>query len=608
MQLRLVLSSLLAACLWPTWASAQLTFFSYSDTHYGADHGGKRPPVVRSSMVEVINKLPGTAYPSGLGGVVEEPRGILMAGDLINDGAIRGKALGQWRNYVADFGVHGEGRCRFPVFEGVGNHDLHPEMFVFSQVKERNVVRERLGLIDHVSPNGYHYSWDWDGVHFVNVNLFPGNVGEGEADAYGRAHHPRYARDFLVEDLARHVGSTGRPVIIMQHYRPIDQNWWTVSAADKFRRILQDYNVVAIMVGHQGGLVGNAWRGYDWISSNGDLIVCRIQDGVFTAIHRRSDGWGRMMQKKIFRSYADSGLPAVVSNGDWAAKVTATSVTLTGKIVHQAASPTELTFYWGTSDGGDDAAAWQHSRKLGAQESGVVAAAAIDGLDPWTEYYYRAAASNHQGVAWAVDSVSFRTSGLLPEGWQEHYVGHAQRSGNGAHSVDGVFMVRGSGRDIGEGREPIDNFQFVYQALTGDGEIVARVAGSQVRSREPKVGVMLRESVADGARNVALLIDARKGPRLSWRGEEHGGNRKMEARGMKIAVPCWLKLARQGDHFTGLVSQDGMAWKQVGEPITVPMNAGLLGGLAVTAGCRDESKVHAASFDRVSINGANSKP
>jgi hypothetical protein len=363
--------------------------------------------------------------------------------------------------------------------------------------------------------------------------------------------------------------------------------------------------VVAIMVGHQGGLVDNTWRGYNWISSNGDLIVCRIKDGTFTAIHREPDGWGRMMQKKIFHSHAGSGRPAVVHNSDWATEVGSTGATLSGKIVYDAGAPTELAVYWGTTDGGNEAGAWQHTRKLGVRKPGEVVRAAISGLKPWTTCFYRVAARNSGGTAWAGSSVSFRTSGVLPEGWQERFVGHAQRPGSGAHFEDGVFTVRGSGRDIAEGREPIDNFEFVHRTLAGDGALVARVAGSEVKSREPKVGVMLRESSGDGARNVALLLDARKGPRLSWRSEEGGGSRKIVVSDSEITVPCWLKLVRRGDTFTGLVSADGRTWKPVGEPVTLGMNPDLRAGLAVTAGCRDESKVHTATFDHVSLSGTN---
>lgn len=575
-----------------------ITFFSYSDSHYGAGDERRLPPTKQTLQLRSINALPGTAYPIEIGGVVDVPRAILMQGDLINDGAVSDKYPNQWKDYVADFGVNGEGRCKFPVFEGVGNHDVNLNMFVFNQVKERNVVRKKIGLIDYVSDNGYHYSWDWDGVHFVNVNLFPGNGWEGEADAYGRAHHPQFALDFLIRDLKENVGDSGRPVVIMQHFRVVDENWWTYRAADRFHQAIQDYNVAAILVGHQGGGVNNIWRGYHWISSNGNLVVCRIKDGTLSAVTRGVSDWERPMRKKIFHSYADSGLPAVVNNGDWATGLTSTSATLSGKIIYEAISPTALTLYWGTSDGGEKAEAWQHSKAMGVQEKGTVISAEIKDLEPWANYFYRTAASNSQGMTWATSSIPFQTDGILPNEWQTRFIGHSQRPENGANFEDSVFTVRGSGRDIGEGSEPIDNFQFVHQSLTGDGEIVARIQETEIKSREPKVGVMLRESLADGAKNVALLLTPKDGARLTVRTAEDSGSRqvKVAAGGVR-----WVKLTREGDTVTGYVSQDGKSWTIVGAAITIEMSPEIRAGLAVTAGNRDGSKNHTASFDRVTL-------
>jgi hypothetical protein len=579
-----------------------VSYFSYSDIHFGADDGGKKPPIVKSAKVPLINGLPGTAYPAAIGGTVAVPRGILMPGDLINDGAVLEKYPTQWANYVADFGVNGEGRCKFPVYEAIGNHDVNENLYVFNKIKERNVTRKRLGMIQNVSPNGYHYSWDWDGVHFVNVNLFPGNEWEGEADAYGRGHNPMYARDFLVEDLKQNVGTTGRPVIIMQHFRPVDENWWTYSAADKYHKVLQDYNVVAIMVGHQGGGVNNVWRGYNWISSNGELIVCRIKGETFSAVSKSANDWGNPLQKKVFYSYAKSGLPAVVNNGDWVTKTTATSATLSGKIIYEAVSPTEVTLYWGTTDGGMNAEAWQNSKKLGVRKAGVVCSAEVTGLQPWTAYYYRAAASNSKGRVWAGASIPFDSAGTLPAGWQACFIGHEQRPGSGATFGNGSFAVRGSGRDIAEGSEPADNFQFAYQVLSGDGEIKARIATAEVKTREPKVGIMLRETVEAGSKNVALLLLPRSGIRLSARSKNDSASpSKMEA-SVKTA-PCWVKLTRQGNTFTGYVSDNGDIWRAVGSPVTLDMNSKVFAGLAVTSGSRDESKLHTSTFDHVSVSG-----
>jgi len=254
-------------------------------------------------------------------GIVKKPRGIIMAADLINDGAMEGKAPKQWANYAADFGVDGEGRCNFPVFEGFGNHDVSEKRFIENKIKNRNQKRMELGYIDHLSENGYHYSWDWEGILFVNVNIFPGNQWHGEADAYGRAHDPLHARDFMAEDLKDNVGNTGRPVVIVQHFRPIDYNWWTKAAADKAYRVLQDYNVVLIMCGHQGGGMNNTWRGIDWASSNGRLQVFHITKDTLTGLVRKEAEWSEIWQKPMYFSYERSGLPAVVNNGDWAVEV-----------------------------------------------------------------------------------------------------------------------------------------------------------------------------------------------------------------------------------------------------------------------------------------------
>jgi hypothetical protein len=362
----------------------QLTFYAMSDTHVGHVIDREKGTIKqRCEEVAWINSLPGTAYPKTMGGVVDPPRGIVMAGDLINDGALADRYPKQWADWVADFGVDGEGRCRFPVFEGVGNHDVN-----FNQVHQRNRKRLALGYIRHVSENGYHYSWDWNEVHFVNVNIFPGNEWHGEADAYGRAHDPLFARDFLEKDLRENVGISGRPVILIQHFRPIDDNWWTYAAADKCQRILQDYNVILIMCGHAGGGINNTWRGIDWATSNGPLQVFRIAGKTLEGVVRNEAGWGQQMKKTIYRSYEDCELPAVVNNGNWAVDVATDRATLTGKILYEAVSPSQAAFYYDTTDGGNDAAAWSRCVDAGRQPADAIFGLAIEGLEPWTDYYY----------------------------------------------------------------------------------------------------------------------------------------------------------------------------------------------------------------------------
>ena len=110
--LRAAIASMVIGC--GTALAAEVTFFSYSDTHYGADGGGKRPPIVRSEKVPIINALPGTDYPPEIGGMVDVPRGILMPGDLINDGAVKDKYPTQWESDDQQQG-HRVGGCSDPI-------------------------------------------------------------------------------------------------------------------------------------------------------------------------------------------------------------------------------------------------------------------------------------------------------------------------------------------------------------------------------------------------------------------------------------------------------------------------------------------------------------
>lgn len=587
----LVLSLLAAAPC----AARDVTFFSWSDPHYEIEHTEGRPTVGE------INQLPGTAYPPLMGGTVEVPRGIIIQGDLIDDGAKRDEYPAQWSNYTADFGVRGEGRCRFPVFDGVGNHDLNPDLFIYKQIAARNRIRLEHGLIQHVSDNGYHYSWDWEDVHFVHLNLFCGDSWHGESDGYGNVHDPMFSRQFLIADLAKNVGTSGRPVVVIQHYRPIDENWWTHLAADRFHQILQDYNVILILVGHQGGGPDNKWRGIHWASSNGNLLALRITgENHLDIAARGKSGWEKTVRKPVFRSYETSGLPAVIHNGDHATEITGVSAKLGGKILYQADPSTEVTVYWGDSDGGTDPALWKHSRKIGPQEAQRNFHTVIDGLQPWSTSYYRCAATNGKGTAWAATSISFNTSGDLPDGWSSPFVGHSQRAGGGAHHVDGTFIVRGSGRDIGEGSSGIDNFQFACRTLEGDGSITARIVSASHNTANPKVGIMIRESSAADARHAALLQHRSGDLHLINRSATAG--RTSQSTPVESETPVWLRLVRRGNTFTGYHSSDGTSWQPLGKPVTVNLPGSALAGLVSTAGNRDSSAHHTATFDQVSIN------
>jgi cytolysin (calcineurin-like family phosphatase) len=300
--------------------ACDVTFFVVSDTHYGAPAPPPRkeaaaakdaviakdavkPPNVvdypaKRAAVDKVNALPETPYPADLGGgAVAVPRGVLVPGDLINDGSLP-EAADQLKEWLKDFGVSGEGRLRFPVYEAYGNHDLGPGDLVQNAIRSRN--QQRRGLAE-VSPSGLHCSWDWDGVHMVNVNLYPGDKPD-PATHYAPIHDPKLSLEFLKADLAKHVGKSGRPVIVWHHYDLQGTDWWTEAERDAYYEAIKDYNVIAIIHGHTGTAIYK-WKGLD-VFNVGNLdascFVFRITRTQLAVAQRKADGtWGMRLKKPI---------------------------------------------------------------------------------------------------------------------------------------------------------------------------------------------------------------------------------------------------------------------------------------------------------------------
>ena len=245
-----------------------VSFFLIGDTHYCADAIETSAMNARSAeyngrLIEWLNKLPGTEIPAAAGpGVVADPHGVVHAGDLVDNGDKNGpqfKAMVETElaAFVADWGLGGgDGRLRWPVREIHGNHDSpHGDGAVISEIKARN--RRRPGLTN-VSPNGLHYSWDWGGVHFVALGIV---AGDAPAVKRPRRYAPLGSLPFLADDLAQHVGQSGRPVVIVHHVdvarysKPVAdevvvKQEWDYGDVHAFYEMLKPYRTVATLYGH----------------------------------------------------------------------------------------------------------------------------------------------------------------------------------------------------------------------------------------------------------------------------------------------------------------------------------------------------------------------
>ena len=225
-----------------------LTFFVVSDTHYGLSPRGD---VAIPKLVDEMNAMPGTPYPAKIGGKVGTPRGVIHIGDITNDGK-----TANWDKFAQDYGLNGtDGRLKFPVYETWGNHDGGDKQPVQMAIKERN--KHRVGLTN-VSENGMHYSWDWNNIHFVSLGISPGTTKH--------PYDPENSTAFAAQDLAKYVGKSGRPVILLHHFgfdKAHSWGWWPDDYKNAYHDLIKDYNVLGILHGHAHKSEIYKWEGID---------------------------------------------------------------------------------------------------------------------------------------------------------------------------------------------------------------------------------------------------------------------------------------------------------------------------------------------------------
>jgi regulation of enolase protein 1 (concanavalin A-like superfamily) len=160
--------------------------------------------------------------------------------------------------------------------------------------------------------------------------------------------------------------------------------------------------------------------------------------------------------------------------------------------------------------------------------------------------------------------------------------------------VDDTFTLQGSGSDIW-GNE--DTFSFVSQTLSGDCVITARLVSMSNTDYWAKVGLMMRESNATGAKNVSLLVTPETGgARLQHRNSEGASTSDHQLSASN--APMWLRIVRSGNTFTGWQSNDGETWTS-SHTVTLAMNSEVLVGLAVTS--HNTGALNTAIFDNVSL-------
>ena len=237
--------------------------------------------------IDAINKITESAWPADIGGMptgleragqkIDTPLGVVVGGDLTDDGGgqvtlpSEGTQLLQFSHRYQQ-GV-GPDRVHFPVYLGLGNHDLdqdgppqHGDWYR-RELRDFVEINHRPGVFfkPPVPASNYDvdsdsYSWDWGGLHLVQLHRFGGDTRKSAVSGLA----------WLKNDLAANA-SDGKPVILFQHYGwdgfsterwdsaaktfddegEGDDHWWSEAERQALLDILAGYNVIGLFHGHQ---------------------------------------------------------------------------------------------------------------------------------------------------------------------------------------------------------------------------------------------------------------------------------------------------------------------------------------------------------------------
>jgi regulation of enolase protein 1 (concanavalin A-like superfamily) len=183
----------------------------------------------------------------------------------------------------------------------------------------------------------------------------------------------------------------------------------------------------------------------------------------------------------------------------------------------------------------------------------------------------------------------------LPAAWSNQDIGAVGVAGSAAYAADTqTFTIKGAGADVWG---TADALQYVYQQLTGDGTIIARVGSVSGTAAWVKAGVMMRASLSANSAHAFMLVSLAKG--VAFQRRTVTGGISTNSAGAAAKAPYWVRLDRAGDTITASQSIDGQTWTVVGTD-TIPMGATIYIGLGVSS--HTTSATATATFDNVSIS------
>lgn len=186
--------------------------------------------------------------------------------------------------------------------------------------------------------------------------------------------------------------------------------------------------------------------------------------------------------------------------------------------------------------------------------------------------------------------------GHADEVWANQDIGSVGVGGSSAYdAVNDTFSVTGSGVTMAG---VSDGCQFSYISLSGNVEVIARVASLSGSNGYSEAGIMFRESNTSDARYVRVAVSQQNGVTFGYRAIS--GSQAISVLGESVSAPVWLRLVRSGATMAGYFSIDGTSWVLVGQVAPAEIFDNTLNcGLYVSN--HDNSALASALFEGVSV-------
>ncbi len=181
----------------------------------------------------------------------------------------------------------------------------------------------------------------------------------------------------------------------------------------------------------------------------------------------------------------------------------------------------------------------------------------------------------------------------LPAPWSGAEIGAPQLAGSSSYD-SGTLRIAAAGEDIWNNS---DQFHFVYQSITGDVEIVARIDSFTATHGWAKAGVMIRGSIAADAPHAYALASWENG--IAYQRRINSGAESVSSPGSSASAPHWVRLVRRGSVITSYESGDGVSWQIIGSD-SVTLGETAYVGLAVTS--HEPGERAAATFSGVRVS------